>query len=84
MPVEGEELLDPIEAGAGGERVTTGELAELLGISRRGLNNWIARNPSEAERDGWRRAGRVRPPGGGPSQWLWERTETQDKRRNGL
>jgi len=74
----GEELLVPIEAEQAepGTRLTTAELAELLGITRNALNNWISRNQPGAERDGWRLAERVRPAAGGPPQWTWERART--------
>lgn len=56
-----------------GDRLTTAELAELLGVGRSALNNWVARNQPGAERDGWRLVERVRPASGGPPQWVWER-----------
>ena len=59
-----------------GERLTTPELAELLGVGRSALNNWISRNQPGAERDGWRLVDRVRPAAGGPPQWTWERATT--------
>lgn len=84
----GEELLAPTpvaEAPHGrgtpdptsvGDRLTTAELAELLGVGRSALNNWVARNQPGAERDGWRLVERVRPAAGGPPQWTWERATT--------
>ena len=81
----GEELLAPTpvaEAPHGrgtpdptsvGDRLTTAELAELLGLTRNALNNWVRRNQPGAERDGWRPVERVRPVAGGPPQWTWER-----------
>lgn len=74
----GEELLVPIEAEQAepGTRLTTAELAELLGVTRNALNNWVARNQPGAERDGWRLVDRVRPAAGGPPQWTWERATT--------
>jgi transcriptional regulator with XRE-family HTH domain len=84
----GEELLVPTpvaEAPHGrgtpdptsvGDRLTTPELAELLGVGRSALNNWVARNQPGAERDGWRLVERVRPAAGGPPQWTWERATT--------
>jgi transcriptional regulator with XRE-family HTH domain len=70
----GEELLVPIEAEQAepGTRLTTAELAELLGVGRNALNNWIARNQPGAERNGWRLVERIRPAAGGPPQWTWE------------
>lgn len=78
----GEELLVPIEAAQAepGKRLTTPELAELLGIGRNALNNWISRNQPGAQRDGWRLVERIRPAAGGPPRWVWERAETQDIR----
>jgi len=78
----GEELLAPIEAAQAepGKRLTTPELAELLGIGRNALNNWISRNQPGAQRDGWRLVERIRPAAGGPPRWVWERAETQDIR----
>jgi hypothetical protein len=74
----GEELLVPIEAEQAepGTRLTTAELAELLGLTRNALNNWVARNQPGAERDGWRLVGRGRALTGGGSPWLWERATT--------
>ena len=74
----GEELLVPIEAEQAkpGTRLTTPELAELLGVTRNALNNWVARNRPGDERDGWRLVERVRPAAGGPPQWTWERATT--------
>ena len=73
----GEELLVPIEAEQAepGTRLTTAELAELLGVGRNALNNWVARNQPGAERNGWRLVERIRPAAGGPPQWTWERAE---------
>ena len=73
----GRELLVPIEAQAEpGTRLTTPELADLLGVGRSALNNWVARNQPGAERDGWRLVGRGRALAGGHSPWLWERART--------
>lgn len=74
----GEELLVPIEAEQAkpGTRLTTPELAELLGVTRNALNNWVARNRPGDERDGWRLVERIRPAVGGPPQWTWERATT--------
>lgn len=58
-----------------GDRLTTAELAELLGVGRSALSNWIGRNRPGAERDGWRLVEQVRPAAGGPPQWTWERVE---------
>ena len=72
------ELLVPIEAEQAepGMRLTTPELAELLGVKRNTLNNWVARNGPGDERDGWRLVDRIRPAAGGPPQWTWERATT--------
>ena len=74
----GVELPAPIEAEQAepGTRLTTPELAELLGVGRKALGNWVARNQPGAERDGWRLVERVRPVAGGPPQWTWERATT--------
>lgn len=74
----GEELLVPIEAEQAepGTRLMTADLAELLGVTRNALNNWVARNQPGAERDGWRLVGRGRALAGGGSPWLWERCAT--------
>jgi len=74
----GEEPLVPIEAAQAepGKRLTTPELAELLGVGRKALGNWVARNQPGAERDGWRLMERIRPAAGGPPQWTWERATT--------
>ena len=74
----GEELLVPIEAEQAepGTRLTTPELAQLLGLTRNALNNWVARNRPGDERDGWRLVGQTRPAAGGPPRWVWERATT--------
>ncbi len=64
---------DPIPVG---DRLTTPELAELLGVGRSALNNWVARNQPGAERDGWRLVGQTQLAGGGPPRWVWERATT--------
>lgn len=74
MPME-EELLAPLDA-VPGQQLSTPELAELLGVTRNALNNWVARNRPGAERDGWRLVGRARSSAGGPPRWLWERATT--------
>lgn len=71
------ELLVPIEAQAEpGTRLTTPELAGLLGVGRSALNNWAGRNQPGAERDGWRLVGQTRTAAGGPPRWAWERATT--------
>ena len=74
----GRELLVPIEAEQAepGTRLTTPELADLLGVGRSALNNWAGRNQPGAERDGWRLVGQTRTAAGGPPRWVWERATT--------
>jgi hypothetical protein len=79
------ELLVPMDAAAGAERLGSAELAVLLGLGRSALNNWAAKNQPGAVRDGWRLLGRVPSSRGGPPRLLWERcAETQDLRRNSM
>lgn len=59
--------------GGGPDRVTTAQLALRLGVGRNALNNWAARNPIGASRDGWRMVGREASPAGGPARMIWER-----------
>jgi hypothetical protein len=69
----GKELLVPVDAAAGAERLGSAELAELLGVGRSALNNWAVKNQPGAVRDGWRLLGRVPSSVGGPPRLLWER-----------
>jgi len=59
-------------------KLTTGELADRLGLRRRSLNERIRRAGGGAiglEIEGWRIVGQARPAQGGPPQWQWQIVE---------
>ena len=63
------------EVNAGGEVITTPEVARLLGMKTNTLTERIRRRHGGIgfEESGWRITSRATPPTGGPPQWLWER-----------
>lgn len=64
---------EPVPAPAGA--ITTAELAERLGMKRGTLNERLRRAGGARAglvTDGWRCAGQLTGPNGGPPQWTWE------------
>jgi hypothetical protein len=65
----------PVLTGEGPAPITTAELAELLGITRRSFNERLRRGGGAQVGlvvEGWRCVGQFPPPAGGPLRWLWE------------
>lgn len=56
--------------------ITTAELAEQLGVSRKSFNERLRRAGGAhvgLEMEGWRCVGNHSPEGGGPPRWLWKK-----------